>query len=362
MHERANERIHQLLEDLRAEGSEEGVQVSCTLDGETVIDTYAGIADPATGKAVDGDSIFTIFSATKGVSATCLHLLADRGRLDYDTPVAEVWPEFAQHGKQTVTVRHVMTHRSGIPFLPEGLDPEDLCDWDGMCARFAALPPAFAPGSATAYQSLNYNWLAGEIVRRVDGRPIRDFLQDEICRPLGITGLFLGIPDEVESRVAPVITSGGDDSPSGVGIDRASLSNRPAVRRSSWRGMGNARSLARLYAMLAAGGVLDGVRVLSEERVRIATGLQTHDYDHVLGRRIRRGLVYQLGIGGIESAFGHSGGGGTLAFADPATRFSFAYTKNLHAAPLSAARKAATGLTSQALIVARACREALGIA
>ena len=353
--------IAALLEELRSEGTEEGVQVCCYLDSKPVIDTWAGVADRESGRRVDGDSVFTIFSATKGVSATCLHILADRSQIDYDQPVVSFWPEFGAEAKDRVTVRDIMTHRAGIPYLPDGVTPEQLCDWPYMTAAFAAMKPAWEPGTQAGYHSRNYNWLAGEIVRRVDGRDIGSFLLDEVCRPLGIDGLFLGIPDEVQARVAPVIASDGEDSPTGAGIDRATLSNLPCVRRSQWRGMGNARSLARLYAMLANGGILDGVRILSADRVAVATALQFDGEDVILRRRIRRGLVYQLGIAGIETAFGHSGGGVTLAFADPEARFSFAYTKNLHAAPLSPARKLLNGDPSAATIVVRRCRELLGL-
>jgi CubicO group peptidase (beta-lactamase class C family) len=147
--EAANAAVHDLLDELQAEGCEEGVQVCCTLDGRVVIDTWAGVADRDAGRLVDGDSIFTIFSATKGVSATCLHLLAERGALDYNWPLVRFWPEFGASGKSGVTVRDVMTHRSGVVYLPEGATPEQLCDWDGMCAAFAAMAPAFEPGKVT---------------------------------------------------------------------------------------------------------------------------------------------------------------------------------------------------------------------
>ncbi len=209
MNDTANDAIGMLLEELRAEGSEDGVQVCCYLDGVPVIDVWAGLADRETARMVDGDSVFTIFSATKGVSGTCMHILADRGMLDYDRPLQEIWPGFGAHGKETATIRHAMLHQIGIPYLPDGVTPDQLCDWEYMCRAFAEMTPLWAPGSRTGYHSLNYNYFAGQIVKGIDGRTIRDFLQDEICRPLGIDGLFLGIPDDVEARVAPVIASTG---------------------------------------------------------------------------------------------------------------------------------------------------------
>src|SRR5205823_6348586 len=143
-------------------------------------------------RPVDGQTLFNMSSCGKGVVATCLHLLADRGRVSYSTPVADYWPEFAAHGKARITVHHVLSHRSGIPHTPPGSDATMLVDWERMCAAIADLEPIFEPGTKTAYQAVNFGYILGEIIRRVDGRTIGDFLQAEIARPLGAESLFFG--------------------------------------------------------------------------------------------------------------------------------------------------------------------------
>ncbi len=198
----ANTQVRLFLEQLVADGEELGLQVAAYLDGRLVIDAWAGVADETTGRPVDGNTLFTVFSTTKGIVATCIHLLADRGLLDYDAPIATYWPEFAVNGKARATVRHALTHQTGVPQMPVDVTPELLCDWDGMCRRLAGMAPLWEPGSQTGYHAYTFGWILGEIVRRVDGRSIADFVQQEICRPLDLDGLFLGIPDAVEPRVA----------------------------------------------------------------------------------------------------------------------------------------------------------------
>src|SRR5689334_19980134 len=188
MNERANREVRALLDELVGSGREVGLQVAAYLDGELAVDCWAGLAARASGpgrvdRPVDGDSLFTVFSTGKGVVATALHLLAERGQVDYGAPVARYWPEFAQSGKERVTVRDALSHRSGVPQMPDGLVAEDLLDWDRMVAAITRLSPIFPPGTTTAYHALTYGWIVGEVVRRVDGRPVGQFVQEEICAP-----------------------------------------------------------------------------------------------------------------------------------------------------------------------------------
>ena len=162
-----NAAVRAVLEDLVAEGPEIGLQVAAYLDGKLVVDTWAGLADPATGRPVDGDTLFMLSSTTKGVTATCAHVLADKGKLDYDRPVAYYWPEFGAHGKDTVTVRDVLAQRSGVPQTPVGYTPEWLTDWDRMCRGIADLTPMFEPSTRTAYASLTFGHMVGEVIRRI---------------------------------------------------------------------------------------------------------------------------------------------------------------------------------------------------
>src|SRR5262245_15727506 len=183
--ERLNARMRGVLEDLVAGGRELGLQLAAYRNGALVVDTWAGVADRSTRRPVDGGTLFTVFSTSKGVAATCVHMLAERGRLDYDAPIARYWPAFARAGKERAIVRDALAHKVGVPGLQPGATPETLCDWEGMCAYLAAEPPAWPPGTQSGYHAYTYGWLLGELVRRVDGRPIARFVQDEICRPLG---------------------------------------------------------------------------------------------------------------------------------------------------------------------------------
>src|SRR5215210_5394774 len=276
-------RVQQLIDGLVESGDEIGLQVAAYVNGELVVDTWSGVADEATGQPVDGDTLFTSWSTTKGFVATCLHILADRGQVDYDTPVATYWPEFGVHGKDVVTVREALAHRAGVPQMPEGVTSEMMTDWDAMCAAIASLKPLWKPGTTVCYHAWTFGWIIGELVRRIDGRPIAQFAREELCQPLGIEDFYLGIPDAVEERVAPLREAPAPAGPPGAPNDlarrvmppqvtSAAVVNRPDVRRASIPGGGgimNARAIARHYAMLAQAGVLDGVRILSAEQCKL---------------------------------------------------------------------------------------------
>src|SRR5579859_568014 len=197
-----NEAVQATLNELVGGGLERGLQVAAYLDGELVLDAWAGVADASTGRPVDGESLFVVFSCGKGVLATAVHLLAERGQLDYDATIGSYWPEFAIHGKEAITVRQVLTHTAGIPQLPPDTTPEDLCDWDRICAGISSLSPLWKPGTRTGYHARTFGFVLGELVRRIDGRPVAQFIQEDVCQPLGIRDLFFGIPPEVEPRVA----------------------------------------------------------------------------------------------------------------------------------------------------------------
>ena len=352
MNQALNDAVQHFLDELVASGEEVGLQVAAYVDGELAVDAWAGVADLETGRPVDGETLFTSWSTTKGWVATCLHILADRGLVDYDAPVATYWPEFAANGKRGVTVRHVLAHTAGLPVMPDPVTPEMICDWDGMVAWLAAAPPLWEPGTETGYEAWTFGWLVGEIVHRVSGQPIDRFVQDELCRPLGITGFFLGIPDEVEPRVATLVHGPAAVPTQPVpellpkslppAISTAAVVNRPDVRRACIPGAGgimSARAIARHYALLAGWGELDGVRLLSPGRIEQMRRLQTDAEDLVAGRRIRKGMGYQLGgdvAAGAESEmgrtgleFGHTGLGGSIGFADPEQRLAFGLTKTL---------------------------------
>ncbi len=374
---KANERVQKLLNELVSNGEEVGLQAAAYLNGELAIDAWAGIADEKSGRKVDGDTLFTVFSTTKGITATCMHILAERGKIAYDAPIARYWPEFAANGKAGATVRHALTHKVGLPLMPDDITPEKMCDWDWMCKQLAAAAPVWEPGTKTGYHAYTFGWINGEILRRVDGRPIAKFVQDEICKPLGIKDIYMGIPDDVEGRVATLRNAPPDPNapvqppdslmrraiPPIVGTT-GDVFNRPDVRRASIPGAGgivSARALARHYAMLAGLGTLGGVKVLNRERVEMARTKQTEDRDEVIGLPIPKAMGYFLGGGGMGAAmgpssrtFGHPGAGGSIGFADPEHRLAVGFTKNLM-------KGGGDPLRGAALLVSNEIRAALGI-
>jgi len=370
----ANETVRHFLEQLVAGGEEVGLQVAVYQHGRLVIDAWAGLADTATSRKVDGDTLFTVFSTTKGILYAAVHLLAERGSLSYEDPVARYWPDFAARSKAGITIGQVLDHSAGVPQMPEGTTVKDLCDWDRMCAAIADLPPLWEPGSKTGYHVYIIGWILGEVLRRIDGRPVSRFVQEEICSPPGLQNLFLGIPDGVESRVAALVDAPPPD-PAPAGplplLEKAIpphlpaaavLFNLPEVRRAcipAAGGIMNARDLARFYASMVATGV-DGTRLLPAERMALVARERRRDVDQVLGLEIRKGLGYFLPGPNAESiidspgAFGHPGAGGSVGYADPVHGLAVGFTKTLLVSP--ADRWKTTDVK-----VTRKIREALGI-
>jgi CubicO group peptidase (beta-lactamase class C family) len=346
-----------------SERGEVGLQVAAYLDGDLVVDVWGDLADETTGRKVDADTLFPVFSVTKAVTAVALHIQAERGLVNYAMPIAHYWPEFGAHGKDRGTVYDALTHRLGVPIMPLGVTPELMCDWDWMVQGIADMTPLFEPGTKAAYMSYTFGWVIGEIVQRTDPkhRPFGTFVQEEICQPLGIGSLWIGIPHEVEPRVAK-LTNMPPIPPGAPGMAPGALSplaippqvgtteevfGRPDVRRACIPGAGgimNARSAARFFAMLAQEGELDGVRLLSKERVRLfSVPRPPCDYDYV------QGVPHNGSIGGFHlvapignappplsmvpagrnlRTFGHPGAGGSIGWADPHTRLAVAITHN----------------------------------
>jgi len=371
----ASAKVRATLETLVRDTPEIGLQVAAYLDGKLVVDAWAGMADEATKKPVDGDTMFMLSSTTKGVTATCMHLCVEKHKLDYDMPIVKVWPEFGANGKEAATLRHALSHRTGVPQTPVGYTPDWLPDWDKMCRGIAALKPMYPIGERTAYHSLNYGYINGEILRRVDGRSIGQFLQDEICKPLGINGLYLGVPDSELRRVA-VLT---DAPPAPAEYDArmvgepagsyvAKVFNRRDVQQASIPASGgimSARGLARHYAMLANWGELGGVRILPESRVRAGIELQSFEWDEVYRVRVRRALGYRRGsdTGPLASpeAFGHVGGGGSFGYADPSKRLGIGFAKNYFTYNTGGAVNQGRPPRSASNVVTEAVFDALGL-
>jgi CubicO group peptidase (beta-lactamase class C family) len=373
--------VEETIAHLIAEGRETGLQVVAYLDGKLVVDTWAGLADERSGRPVTADTLFNVYSLTKPVAATALHILADRGIVEYDAPVATYWPEFAQNGKSGVTVRHVLTHRAGIPQMPEGMTPERMCDFNWMTDQIAALTPLAPPGEKALYLSMTFGWIVAAIVNRADpkSRTIGQFVREEIALPLDAPDLWIGLPASELARVAHMTNASPAIPPEMLpplyaasmpaAVDLVpEVFQRADVAQAEIAGVGGiftARSCARFWAMLAQGGELDGVRLLSEDLVRTFNAPRENPAEE---DTVMFGMPIPLGIAGFwlgadappvaaakhARAICHPGAGNSFGFADPETKLAFAFCHNRMFQPQSISEDSARQ-------VADAVRKHLGI-
>ncbi|REE96889.1 serine hydrolase domain-containing protein [Thermomonospora umbrina] len=339
------QRVRQAVDRLVESGAETGVQVAVYRDGRQVVDVVAGAADAATGRALTSDTPIYCYSVGKAMTATVVHVLAERGVLGYDTPVAELWPEFGAHGKEGVTVRHVLTHTAGVPGLPSDTTVEDLCDWDGICATIADATPWWEPGTKLGYHAYTFGFILGEVVRRATGRPIGRVLREEVAGPLGVADeLYFGMPESELARAAvldepegkaEMFTSLPEDAPMFAAAPKAvfpdaAFGNRADIMRAEIPAGGKmtARAIARLYAALL--GEVDRVRLVSAERLPLLSSVAVKDTDQVMGTDSALSLGFGVGhpVTGADTVFGWAGVGGTYACADTATGTAYAITKN----------------------------------
>ncbi|PWU51217.1 serine hydrolase [Micromonospora globispora] len=332
--------VRRTIDELVSSGCETGVQVAAYLDGRTIVEEQVGLDDRATGRPLTADTPVHAVSTGKGLTATVVHVLAERGRLDYDLRIAEVWPEFAQHGKDQITLRHALTHTAGVPALPADITPEDFTDWDRMCAVVAAAEPRWAPGERLAYHAWTFGWIVGEVVRRVTGRRISEVLAEDVVAPLGVTGeLFLGVPAADLDRLARLEDAGlaalmeyasanlpnfDAVAPPAVRPD-ATIGSRRDVLRADVPAVGTmtARAVARMYAALL--GPVDGVRLISPERLRAVSAVAARGPEWVFGQEVAWGLGYAVDEDG---SFGTAGSGGSLAYAYPQLGLTVAAVRN----------------------------------
>jgi len=348
----ADERFARLVEMFRANlasGDELGGSLCVLVDGRPAVDVWGGWSDQARTARWRRDTLTNVWSLSKTVSSLALLLLIDRGLVDPDAPVAAYWPEFAAAGKQGVLVRHVMTHSSGVSGWDQPVTPDDILDVDAATDRLAAQAPWWPPGVASGYHLLDYGHLVHGIVRAVTGRSLGAFVADELAGPLG-GDFWLGLPASEEGRVSPVVP------PPPAQLDLSALPpDAPAVRTftgpvlgaeitwtRAWRaagvggagGQANARSVARLNALVSGRGVVDGVRMLSAETVDRVFAAPVDGVDLVLGLPLRWGLGWglrhPLSTGYIPDgrvAF-WGGWGGSLVTADVDRGVTFAYVMN----------------------------------
>ncbi|MFJ8111628.1 serine hydrolase domain-containing protein [Streptomyces sp. NPDC096132] len=318
-----------------------GASVAVYLDGEPVVDIWGGYADADRSVRWERDTLTGVNSTTKNMTALCALILADRGQLDLSAPVAAYWPEFAAAGKESVLVRHVLSHTAGLPDL-SGLNAvQDLYDWQGATARLAAQAPEWEPGTAAGYHALTFGFLIGEIVRRVTGRSLGEFFAEEVAKPLG-ADFHIGLSAEHDHRVAPLIpppsltdeyASSAPPGPDGTRREhtgpaiRVKDANSVAWRRAeipAVNGFGNAHSVALLQSVLANQGTAAGVRLLSPQGCEPAWQEVFRGEDRVL----RTPMSWTLGFGKFGNTFGWGGWGGSLVASDPDSHMTVAYVMN----------------------------------
>ncbi len=329
------------------QGNELGASACVTVDGETVVDLWAGDRD-LDGNPWERDTIVNVWSTTKTMSATALLTLADRGELDLDAPIATCWPEFAQNGKGSITTAQVMGHTAGLPGWVPSIEAADLYDQDLCAANLAAQAPWWEPGTMSGYHLITQGYLEAEIVRRITGRTIGTYFREEVAEPLG-ADFHIGLPESEEERVGYVVPP---ENSLGVveGFDPDSIAVRAAIscpitgheqNTRAWRaaeipaagGTSNARGVARVHAMLANGGTLDGIEIMSPEGVDQIFVEQCHMTDAVLGVKMRLGTGFGLMNDLIplspnpRSCF-WGGWGGSICVVDVDARVSIAYVMN----------------------------------
>jgi CubicO group peptidase (beta-lactamase class C family) len=346
-------------------GEDLGASLAVNIDGEMVVDLWGGWADEARTVPWTEDTIACVFSTTKTMASLAALVLADRGELDVDANVATYWPEFAAGGKARITVRHLLSHTSGVSGWDPPITIEDVYDWDTSTARLAAQAPWWEPGTASGYHMFTYGHLIGEVIRRITGQRLGESFAAHLAGPLG-ADFHIGLPPSEFHRVANLVpwppqpSYPADLDPNGPAyrtftgppLER----NIELSRTERWRradigacnGHGNARSLVRLQSAVACGGEVDGVRLLSPKTINRIFEVQSDGIDLVLGVPIKIGVGYGLPWAEVlpfvpagRVCFG-AGAGGSIVIADADRRLTVAYVMNkmvpsLIASPTAAA-------------------------
>jgi len=339
------------------QGKEVGAAVAAWVDGELVVNLWAGTADAAGTRPWQVDTVATVLSGTKGLTSTCVHQLVERGELDLDAPVARYWPEFAQAGKEAITIRMVMSHRSGVIGPRKRMTWQQVTDWDLVCERLAAAEPWWQPGTAQGYHMTTYGFILGEVFRRVTGNTVGHYLRTEIAEPLGAE-VHIGLSRAEQRRCADLVekphirkmladvnapgypTTLAEHPKAGLAV---SMGFAPDDEVGSndlelWReiefpgtnGQVSALGLATFYNALAQEQLLSRGHM---DLIRVSQG--GLDADLVLGPRVADhgwGLGYMLNQRCVNGPnpwiFGHGGLGGSFGFVDLEHRIGYAYVMN----------------------------------
>jgi CubicO group peptidase (beta-lactamase class C family) len=338
--------VRAVFEENLNNGQDIGASYCATLEGETVVDLWGGYANEDGTRDWQRDTIINVYSTTKTMTALTALLVADRGELDFDAPVARYWPEFAANGKSAVKVSHLMSHSAGLSGWKEPIAKETLYDWEKATSLLAAQAPFWKPGTAPGYHAVTQGYLVGEVVRRITGKSLGTVFREEIAEPMG-ADFYIGLPASEDSRVADLIPP-----PKGAAIaDTAqsdlqkNMATNPGVdvsetRTRAWRaaeipaagGTGNARSVAEIHTILANGGTAKGKRFLSEAGCRKALELQVEGTDLILNIPVRYGMGFGLAGGMLPlpnpNTIFWGGYGGSLVIIDMDARTTFGYAMN----------------------------------
>jgi CubicO group peptidase (beta-lactamase class C family) len=365
----------EIFEQSISSGFELGCAITLEIEGEVVLDLWGGHANLEKTEKWKKDTIVNVFSTTKGMASMCLLQLVEKGLIDLDAPVSQYWPEFASNGKEVIPVRYLLCHKSGLCGVREPLDYGSFTNWELICSELAKQEPFWEPGTSHGYHALTFGHLVGELVRRVSGKTIGKYFNDEIAKPLDLD-FWIGLPEDKFSRVTniqpnipgllqkimmPILSRiprfaaprlirmlldmQDPTTASGAAFNNPQMKMDPENMEANtreWRmaeipaanGHGTARSIAKLYGALAIGGSRDGVHVLNPETIEMARQTESDGKDLVLGHiHTRFGLGFMLGtedvsMGPNKNSMGHGGAGGSLGFADIDNKISLGFTMN----------------------------------
>jgi CubicO group peptidase (beta-lactamase class C family) len=345
------------------QGIEVGASLCVQRGGETVVDLWAGFQDQAGSREWQRDTLVNVYSTTKGLAAVAIARLADQGLLDYDALITDYWPEFGAQGKDQLTVAQVLSHLGGVCGVDERLQVADLYDWDKMTRLLAAQKPLWTLGGDAGYHAVTWGYLPGELFRRITGQSMGQYFHQQIAAPLQ-ADCYIGLPEHEHHRVADLISpTRARVQPEAAPFPTvpplyAEAMLNPNIRpykdacSSAWRsaeiaaanGQASAQGIARVYGMMANGGVANGRQFISAQGIARGTKLEKEDgIDLVTGSVMRRARGFMMGVDGAygpsSNAFGHAGAGGSLGFADTDNNIGFGYAMNQMASdPLATPR------------------------
>ena len=340
-------KVKETFEKLHQEDREIGSCFAVYKDGKPLVDLWGGFQDKDKTKPWQKDNLVTVYSTTKGVAAFCIALAMEKGLLKYEEKVSTYWPEFASNGKEDITVGMLMSHQAGI-CSPETRNVDDYYNQNLMAEKLAGMTPIWEPGTASGYHSMTFGWLTSELILRVTGKSLGTFFREEVGDQHEID-FFIGLPESEDHRVAELvpfeIVRNENSEQQKIELTEAQKSQRNSAgtldiqNTKAWRqaeipsanGQGNARGLAKIYSLIVPED--NSLKLLKDDTVNQMTTMQIEGRDLVLAVQVRWGVGFILNkhkviYGPVESAFGHSGYGGSCAFGDPENKIGVSYVMN----------------------------------